>query len=91
MAIAFGMFGAFWLIIAVIGNCFIYCERNKDWYRLTDSDTLTAMKWTYFWPFLLAYWIPRLLWTETRPWVWGGICKFFGNYRVAYRVYRTGK
>ncbi len=88
---AFCGFGALYVLIAVIGNCFIYCERNKDWYRLSDKDTLTALKWTYFWPFLLMYWIPRLLWTEFRPWVWGGVRKFFGNYGAAYRVYRTGR
>ena len=86
-----GILSILYFAVVIIGNCFVYGERNKDWHRLSDKDTYGAFKWIYFWPFLLMYWIPKLLWTMFVPWVWGGVRKFFGNYGVAYRVYRTGK
>lgn len=90
--LAFLMFGMLYAVVVLLGNIYVYTERQKHpWTRLSDKETYLALKWTYLWPFLLMYHIPHFILTEFIPWVWGGFCKFFSNYWVAFRVLCTGK
>lgn len=89
---ALSLFGLLYFAVVLIGNCLVYSERNPTRYStLGRKDCYEILKWTYFWPLLAMYWIPKLLWDKTRPWVWGGVTHFFGGYAEAYRYFKTGK